>query len=127
MSMHLAHPSLSTMGKKKGIKKFRNAKEAQRARELSESWKQLDQKWSESSHKAVKPVGTVNKLPSYNYRGRDNPKPVSIDSGITGAVSSKPIPQYTGDKLLGICQMPKSNAVPIYNPEHIIEIGRMRR
>lgn len=126
MSMHLHHPSLSINGKKKGIKKFRNAEEARRARELESSWKELEQKWSASTTK-IKPVGLVNKLPNLNYRGRDNPKPVSVDSGITGPVTTKQIPKYTGDKIIGICQMPKSNAVPIFNPEHIIEIGKMRR
>ncbi len=45
MSMHLHHPSLSLNGKKKGKVKFRNAEEARRARELEDSWKDLQKKW----------------------------------------------------------------------------------
>lgn len=41
MSMHLHHPSLSLNGKKRGKVKFRNAAEAQRARDLDTSWKEL--------------------------------------------------------------------------------------
>ena len=41
MSMHLHHPSLSLNGRKRGKVKFRNAEEAQRARELDASWKEL--------------------------------------------------------------------------------------
>ena len=51
----------------------------------------------------------------------------SLDSGITGAVSSKPSPTYTGTKIIGISQMAKSNAVPVFNSEEIIDIARMRR
>ena len=39
--MHLEGPWLSTTGKKKGKRKFRNAEEAKKARELDESWKNL--------------------------------------------------------------------------------------
>ena len=41
MSMHLEGPWLSLNGRKKGKVKFRNAGEAQRARELDASWKEL--------------------------------------------------------------------------------------
>jgi len=37
MSMHLHHPALSLNGKKQGKVKFRNAAEAQRARDLDAS------------------------------------------------------------------------------------------
>ena len=45
MSMHLEGPWLSTTGKKKGKQKFRNAEQARKARELDESWKELQKKW----------------------------------------------------------------------------------
>ena len=45
MTMHLHHPSLSLTGKRKGKKKFRNAEEAQKARELDASWKELQKRW----------------------------------------------------------------------------------
>lgn len=34
---------------------------------------------------------------------------------------------YTGTACIGISQMSKSNAVPVFNTDHIIEIARMRR
>ena len=43
--MHLEGPWLSTAGKKKGKVKFRNADEARKARELDQSWKELQKKW----------------------------------------------------------------------------------
>jgi hypothetical protein len=36
-------------------------------------------------------------------------------------------PKYTGDKLLGIAVMHKSNLVPVFKAEDAIDIARMRR
>lgn len=55
------------------------------------------------------------------------PRFPSFDSGSTGACSSKPSPVYTGEKIIGISQMAKSNAVPVFNQEAIVDIARMRR
>ena len=49
---------------------------------------------------------------------------VSTPGGSTGL---KPSPTYTGDALVGISQMAKSNAVPVFNTESIADIARMRR
>ena len=45
MSMHMEGPWLSTTGKKKGKKKFRNADVANQARKNAESWKAFLDKW----------------------------------------------------------------------------------
>lgn len=121
--MHLSHPSLSMNGKRKGIKKFRNADEARRARELDESWKQLQKKWQPT----VKSTGVQNKIPTLNYRGKDANKPASIDTGHKGAVTVKAIPRYTGTKLIGIGVMHKSNLVPIFSETEAKDISTMRR
>ena len=34
---------------------------------------------------------------------------------------------YTGDKILGIAQMSKSNAVPVFAKQEAVDIARMRR
>lgn len=44
-----------------------------------------------------------------------------------GNTDKKEIPTYTGDKLLGIAVMHKSNLVPVFKAEDAIEIARMRR
>ncbi len=56
-----------------------------------------------------------------------SPQPKSLSSWITGPVSSKPSPIYTGSKVLGISQMAKSNAIPVFNQNEIIDVARMRR
>ena len=128
--MHLEGPWLSTSGKRKGKKKFRNALEAQRYRELEASWVELKKKWAvkEETSKRNKalsaPVWTGN---SIKYRGQDDPKPPSLNTWTTGPVSSKPPQQYTGDKIKGIGTMHKSNAVPIFTDEEAVDIAKMRR
>lgn len=126
MSMHIEGPWLSTSGKSKTKKKFRNAAEAKQARELESSWAELQQKWGVEnkanrskaaplSYKLTTPVGRTT---THNIPSRD-----------TGSVPCVKAPPkvYTGDKMIGISQMAKSNAVPVFNTDHITEIARMRR
>lgn len=35
--------------------------------------------------------------------------------------------RYTGDKLMGIATMHKSNAVPVFNSDQAVELAKMRR
>lgn len=34
-----------------------------------------------------------------------------------GSTAPKPIKVYTGTQMLGIAQIPKSNAIPVFNPQ----------
>ena len=130
MSFHLHHPSLSLNGKKKGKQKFRNAAEAQRARELAESWSDLKKRWGlEQEEKKRKramaaPVWTDT---SPSYRGANDPKPKSLNTWVTGAVSSKPSPQYTGNSVMGITIIHKSCLQPVFNQQEAIDAATMRR
>ena len=127
MSMHLHHPSLSLNGKKRGKQKFRNAEEARKARELDESWKQLQKKWEiESEDKKRRRALDAEPL-VYTLSGRETARIASRDTGHTGAVRTKDIPQYTGTKIKGIGTMHKSNAVPIFSDEEAVAISQMRR
>ena len=70
----------------------------------------------------VKSIGP--KIPE----GRNTTKNIpSLDSGTTGAVSSKPSLQYTGTNIIGIATMHKSNAVPVFTQEHAKDLSAMRR
>lgn len=126
MTMHLEGPWLSALGKKKGKQKFRNAEEAKRHRELTAEWEKLVQSHGTKNKDAAK----VEKL-SYSLStppGRiTNTHIKSLNTGHTGAVASKPIPQYTGTKMLGIGTMHKSNAVPIFTDDEAKSISSMRR
>ncbi len=46
---------------------------------------------------------------------------------VTGAITTKPTPTYTGTKIIGIGTMHKSNAVPIFSDDEAKEISSMRR
>lgn len=127
--MSMCHPSLNTTGKKKGKVKFRNAAEAQRARELDASWKDLQKKWGVEAEdkkrtRALKAKAYIP--PTVNYRGADEPKIASVNTG-WHACTKAPDKVYTGTKIKGIGTMHKSNAVPIFSDQEAIEIATMRR
>lgn len=130
MSMHLHHPSLSLNGKKRGKVKFRNAAEAQKARELDASWKELlKSQGVEAEERRRRRAMTAEPL-QYKLTtpvGRETQHIASRDTGHSGAVRTKDIPQYTGTKIIGIGTMHKSNAVPVFSDEEAHAIATMRR
>ena len=127
--MHLEGPWLSTTGKKKGKKKFASAEHARKARDLDESWKELQKKWSvEAEDKKRKRAlsSAVYSSPKPTYRGADAPRIPSRDTG--GGVATLPAPKvYTGTMVKGIATMHKSNAVPVFSDEEAVDISKMRR
>lgn len=124
MSMHLEGPWLSTTGKRKGKVKFRNAAQAQQARELEQSWNNLKDKYKTTLKTAskIKSMSTVT-----NYR-RETPKIPSLNNGVDMSPAFKNQQKvYTGTKIIGIGTMHKSNAVPIFSDSEAQEIASMRR
>jgi hypothetical protein len=129
MTMHLAHPALSMGGKRKGKTKFRNSAEAQKARQLDADWKELQKKWEVDADDKKRKRALAAEPLSYNLSapvGRATSN--NIPSRVTAGGSTAPIHKvYTGNKILGIGTMHKSNAVPIFSDEQAVEISRMRR
>jgi len=128
MTMHLEGPWLSLGGKRKGKVKFRNAEEAKRARDLEESWNDLLKRQGIEAEE--KKRAKALKAPTLTYKlsappGRETQKinSLSTPGGSTAAVHKV----YTGDKIIGIATMHKSNAVPVFSDEQAVEISRMRR
>jgi N-acetylglucosamine-6-phosphate deacetylase len=129
--MHLEGPWLSTTGKRKGKQKFASAEHARKARELDESWKELQKKWAvEIEDKKRKRAMTAAPLKG-NYsltipEGRNTTSHLkSVNTG--GNALLKPSPIYTGTKVKGIATMHKSNAVPVFSDEEAQDISKMRR
>jgi hypothetical protein len=117
-------------GKKRGKVKFRNAAEAARARELDASWKELLK--SQGIEAEEKRRTRAMKAEPLQYKlsapvGRETARIASRDTGHSGAVRTKDIPQYTGTKILGIGTMHKSNAGPVFSNEEAHDIATMRR
>ncbi len=129
MTMHLAHPALSLTGKKKGKVKFASSEQARKSRELDASWKELQAKWgleAETKRKNRALRAPVYVPPRANYRGADQPRIPSLDTGM--GVAAMPAPKvYTGDKIVGIAAMHKSNLVPVFNEQAAKDISKMRR
>lgn len=131
MSMHLEGPWLSTTGKRKGKVKFASAEHARKARELDDSWKELQKRWAvEAEDKKRKRAMTAEPLKG-NYslaipEGRDTTSHLkSVDTGGNALLKANPV--YTGTKVKGIATMHKSNAVPVFSDEEAIDISKMRR
>ena len=131
--MHLEGPWLSTTGKKKGKRKFRNADEARKARELESSWNELQKKWGiEEEEKKRKRALSAPSLGSSGYslkipEGRNTTAHIkSVDTGVAVA-TKKESPVYTGTLIKGIATMHKSNAVPVLNQQDAEDISKMRR
>jgi len=129
--MHLEGPWLSTTGKRKGKKKFASAEHARKARELDESWKELQKKWAVETEdkKRSRGLAAAPLKGSYSLaipEGRNTTAHIkSVDTG--GNAPLKPSPVYTGTKVKGIGTMHKSNAVPIFSDEEAHDIAKMRR
>ena len=132
MSMHLEGPWLSTTGKKKSKRKFASAEHARKARELDESWKEIQKRWGIEAEE--KKRTRALKAPSLtgNYsltipEGRNTTAHLkSIDTGL-GNATLAPAKVYTGTKVLGIATMHKSNAVPVFSDDQAKDISKMRR
>lgn len=96
----------------------------------------VSQKSKWSSKKGVKPYSKSKKQPAYLqgvykptvtvFRREVDKLPSLHTTGYSACV--KPAnKQYTGDNILGIGTMHKSNAVPIFNEREAKEISSMRR
>lgn len=128
MTMHLAHPSLSLGGKRKGKVKFRNAEQARKARELAQEWEQNQQKWATMSPtvKLPKSQSLTYSLSTPPGRSTTHHIPSKTDD-FKGAVTTKPTQHYTGTKMLGIGTLHKSNAVPVFTDDEAKDMANMRR
>ena len=130
MTMHMCGPALSLNGKKKGKFKYRNAAEAQKARELEAEWKELLRRQGVEAEKkkqarAMKAEPLVYKLET--PVGRTNTHHIPSLNTVGGVAVLAPPKVYTGTKVKGIATMHKSNAVPVFSDEEAIDISKMRR
>lgn len=132
MSMHLEGPWLSTVGKKKGKRKFASAEHARKARELDESWKELlkRQGIEQEEKKRTRALSAGSLSGSYSLKipeSRNTTAHIKSLNSVGGSATLAPPKVYTGTKVKGIATMHKSNAVPVFSDEEAVEISRMRR
>ena len=129
MTMHLAHPALSTTGKRKGKQKWASAEHKRQAEQLDNEWKNLQKKWGIEAEERQRARALKSKpfVPKVNPRLAELRIVPSVSDTHKGAVTIKQTPQYTGDKIVGIGTMHKSNAVPIFSDQEARDISSMRR
>lgn len=101
--------------------KTRKRKPTAKQRELQASWEALVKKYEPK-----KPIKAVAKAAPRKAYVRETPHYPSLNSGYHDC-SKKQQHQYTGDKMLGIGTLHKSNAVPVFSSDDAKEISRMRR
>ena len=65
------------------------------------------------------------RIPTLAYRGQTNKLP-SLTT-MQHHTATRPNPVYTGDKMLGVAVMHKSNPVPVFSREEAVSVARMRR
>lgn len=124
MTMHLEGPWLSTTGKFRGKKKFRSAEQARKAKELEQSWNELQKKYNKPViSKSVAKNTYQLKIPP----GRTTKDIPSIDTGHKGAVAGKASQMYTGQNVLGITIVHKSCLQPVFSKQEAIDASTMRR
>ena len=100
-------------------------------RRLADDWEKLlalHSKPLEKGNSQLKsPKDTVLVLELTRPAGRADLRqyPSRVTPG--GDAIVKPSTQYTGTRVLGISQMAKSNAVPVFSKQDAVDIARMRR
>lgn len=116
-------------GKKKGKQKFASAEAKARHMQLEQEWAMLKKRHAadQDEKKRIRALGAD--VLSYNLQappGRTTQKIQSRDTGWVDC-SAKPIQEYTGTEMIGVGQLHKSNAVPVFRAEDAADIAKMRR
>ena len=115
----------TTSFKKRKKQKFSNSAAAKISRENQESWKKLLLSHGIKKQKVSKTIVTLQRKP-VSYRGSELPRIPSLKH--TWEPCTKLADKvYTGDAIVGISTMHKSNAVPVFNKQAAIDISKMRR
>lgn len=109
---------------KKKKKKWASAEQKRNALELERNWEELKKRHA-STTTIKKPV--VVKTPVATNKTIEDNRPKSLNSWITGPVSSKPNQKYTGDNVKGIVVQHKSCLQPVFNQQEAIDSAKMRR
>ena len=125
MSMHMEGPWLSMTGRRKGKKKFASAEQKRQAEMLEQEWQAIKDRYAPKNKIKLERKSFVSPKPL--RRDADQPRIPSLDTGVKGAVNVRMPQRYTGDNIVGIGTMHKSNAVPIFSDQEAKDISTMRR
>jgi len=118
-------PWLTMTGRRKGKKKWASSDQKREAELLEYEWQKIKDKYAPKTKLKVERKSFVSPKPL--RRDADQPRVPSLDTGVKGAVNVRMPLQYTGDNIVGIGTMHKSNAVPIFSDQEAKDISSMRR
>ena len=66
------------------------------------------------------------KIPTYGYRGQSE-RARSAPNASIGVATVKETVFYTGDAIVGIATMHKSNSIPVFSQKDAEDVAKMRR
>ena len=104
-------------------KPIKKKKVTSKSKQLAADWEKLCEKWK--PNRSIKPVRKDYAGSELSHRSSTRDIP-SLDTGL-GDTAKKQSPIYTGDAMIGIGQMHKSNAIPIFKQEDAEALAHMRR
>ena len=91
-------------------------------RQLAAEWDSIVKKYEPQ-----KPIKTnIEPWTQTKSYVRQTPYYPSLNTGM-GVATKSDTKIYTGDKMIGIATLHKSNAVPVFNSEDAVDISKMRR
>ena len=125
MSMHMEGPWLSLTGKRTGKQKWASAEQKRQAEQLETEWQKLKDQYAPKTKLSRDRSSYVPPKPM--RRDSEQPRIPSLDTGVKGPVNVRMPMQYTGNKIVGIGTMHKSNAVPVFSDQEAKDISSMRR
>lgn len=91
---------------------------------LRESWEEILKKYDVKPNN--KKVSNRPSVCNVIRAGSSTSHIPSLDNQ-HGLASKKESPQYTGENMIGIGQLHKSNAIPVFRGNDVIDLGKMRR
>lgn len=109
------------------IPKRKARKPNAKTRALQASWQEILKKYDiqptvrKNARVATRPSNAIVLDPK-----RDTSHIPSVDTG-KGVAAKKESPKYTGDAMIGIGQLHKSNSVPVFRKEDAEDQAKMRR
>lgn len=133
MTMHLLGPAYTTTQTTRRKSKTTTAKQTKLANDWLNDCKfckrlgiksKTFEEYQQYRSGNYKPKLRGTPMPEYNVSNHREKYPSGDGIGVTFAKAPN---AYTGDKLIGIATMHKSNSVPVFSQEDAIEISRMRR
>ena len=114
--------------------RYKKQKPSASERKLREEWERILKdaerglaKKASSKFKVPEPTKTLSvKFTSPRGPEADLKKHKSLGDQ-SGKTSLKPSPVYSGDKMLGVATLHKSNGIPVFSNQEILEVCTMRR